>query len=208
MDKRIREILAGTLMGLSHEQKMARHLTNALSHKIEEVASRNTVSGSKLRKAGKMLKELQKLRIQIESAPPSTPKEQFLSEFEQVFDSYIKWSKVFEVIDNSTPEAYLNLRTRQARHSKGIVDYWKLFSYCLPRSVRETAFDQSFEELKEDYFRVKADYGHNCKAWFAFAFTLRTIWMVLDCLYVGMTSKAGRFILGALPDSWKRLWRN
>lgn len=84
---------------------------------------------------------------------------------------------------------------------------WELFSFILPGKVRREAFDPAFNDMLKDYVRARKFRGKWTLRWLAFAFTVRSLLMVLDCFRVMLQSGAGKILLNFLPDVLRKWWR-
>lgn len=96
----------------------------------------------------------------------------------------------------------------------GLPRFWELFPIILPRSIRERVYEPAYEELKEDYMRVRNRYRTPwAKRWVKFAFTVRTVYMVGQC-FTAMSGSWGRrsiiafvaWLLGGLAVDTFRQW--
>jgi hypothetical protein len=84
---------------------------------------------------------------------------------------------------------------------------WELFSVILPDKVRREAFEPAHQNLLEDYLLMRKFHGRWARRWLGFAFAVRTLFMVLDCLRVLLQSGAGKILLSFLPDVLRTWWR-
>ena len=84
---------------------------------------------------------------------------------------------------------------------------WELFSVILPDKVRSEAFEPAYHNMLEDYVVMRKFRGKWARRWLGFAFTVRTLFMVLDCLRVLLQSGAGKILLNFLPDGLRTWWR-
>ena len=70
---------------------------------------------------------------------------------------------------------------------------WDLFSFLLPADVRETAYEPAKVDLLKDYVRRLNYRGKWATRWIHFAFFVRTMLLVLDCVRCLITHRACTF---------------
>jgi hypothetical protein len=69
---------------------------------------------------------------------------------------------------------------------------WELFPYVLTRRVRGEVYEPYHQEMLEDYLLARKSYRTKpARRWLTFAFTVRTAYVVAQCLYV-MLGETGR----------------
>ena len=73
----------------------------------------------------------------------------------------------------------------QSVPSDWLLEWWRSFSFALPHKTREQVFEPHFNELFEDFCELRHKrQSRGQQAWLRVAFTVRTAFMVLDCLRV------------------------
>ena len=82
-----------------------------------------------------------------------------------------------------------------------------MFSFMLPRKAQREVFEPAYNDLLEDYVRARRFRGRWARRWLAFAFTVRSLLMVADCLRVLLQSGAGKILVSLLPEAWRNWWR-
>lgn len=102
-------------------------------------------------------------------------------------------------------EEKMQRRRRAARPTA--IQFWLLFRFALPGRVQRECFEPAFNDLLVDYVRARKFRGTLARRWIAFAFTLRTLFMVADCLRVLVQSGTGKMLLGLLPEHWRNWWK-
>lgn len=70
---------------------------------------------------------------------------------------------------------------------------WNLFRFILPGDVQEKVFWPALTHLLKDYVRRLEYTGKWARAWIQFAFFVRTVLLVLDCLRAMLTHRACTF---------------
>jgi|GEM_PF-6854966 len=76
----------------------------------------------------------------------------------------------------------------------GFPRFWELFRIILPGGVRERVYDPCYEELKEDYLRERSRWpGQYARYWVTFCFTVRTVSLVGQSLWVVTRGSVCRF---------------
>jgi hypothetical protein len=74
-----------------------------------------------------------------------------------------------------------------------------MFSYILTDPTRQRVFEPRFNELVADYLELRRESLNTWeRRWLSFAFTFRTLMMVLDCLRVWMLATLGWLLLWLL----------
>ena len=77
----------------------------------------------------------------------------------------------------------------------GLVLFLELFSFLLSRKTRRQCFESEYLDLLKQRKNARKFRGKWARRGIAFAFTMRTLFMVADCL------------LGLLPESLHNWWR-
>ncbi len=93
--------------------------------------------------------------------------------------------------------------------SRRVIEFpriWKLFSYILPKKIRKEAFDPAYEDLKESFLDSK-EFWEKHRRWLNIAFGFRTLWMVIECTRVAITSLTGKFIASLFPEFVREFFR-
>jgi hypothetical protein len=81
-----------------------------------------------------------------------------------------KWERLAESTDNAQPGSFPR--------------FWRLFSYCLPRPVRDRYFEPAYNDLLQDYLETRGTYRTIwAKRWLKFYYTLHTVRLVGGCLW-------------------------
>jgi len=87
----------------------------------------------------------------------------------------------------------------------GLLRFWRLFFYILPRTTRERVFEPAFNDLQVDYLETKGKYRTRwAKRWLVFCFTLRTVLMVDGCLRAWAQDATVSWLLSFVPDRVRR----
>jgi hypothetical protein len=119
----------------------------------------------------------------------------------EIADENIVWESgnIFLHRDGST--WYFNEREPQDE----ILPYClRLFQFMLDKQARERVFEPAFLDLKNSILLSRRHEGKWEKRWLRFAFTFRTIKLVVDCLWVTFwDSKPMRAIV---PELVRRFW--
>lgn len=89
---------------------------------------------------------------------------------------------------------------------KALPKYLELLSSILPRKNKRECFDPAYNDLLQDYVRMKKFRGTYAE-WFIVTFTFRTVLLVTDCFRVFLQNSAGKFFLGLLPESLRNWWQ-
>lgn len=83
---------------------------------------------------------------------------------------------------------------------------WELFAFILDHRTRERVWEPLQHELLADYIDARRYRTRWARRWIAFAFTMRTLWGVLDCFRVMVTSSTGRFLGRLIPPRLTEWW--
>jgi len=81
-----------------------------------------------------------------------------------------------------------------AHHLPDFPRFWGLFSFVLCHETRERVFEPAYQDLLEDFAVAKRERGRWARRWICFAFGVRTMFMVIDCIRVGNLNRLGRFM--------------
>jgi hypothetical protein len=94
----------------------------------------------------------------------------------------------------------------------GKIDFpkgWRLFSYVLPRPLREKVFEPAYNDLVQDFVLTRRKYRNKwVKRWLGLCYTFRTMLMVADCCRVGSLGKIVDLIAKLIPSPLMRWWRS
>lgn len=106
--------------------------------------------------------------------------------------------KVGVEITKGCKEKWTRLRSpeEQERHSEAAMSWpklWNLGSFILPGDVQEKVYEPAKVHLLRDYVRRLEYSGKWARRWIDFAFIVRTLLLVLDCLRAMMTHRACTF---------------
>ena len=71
----------------------------------------------------------------------------------------------------------------------GFPQFWDLFQFFLPASIRNSAYEPSYNELLEDYVIARRSKSSGAIRWLSFCFTIRAGFMVFMCLRIWSVSK-------------------
>jgi len=83
---------------------------------------------------------------------------------------------------------------------------WALVPFILPRKVRLEVYEPACEELKEDYLEARRlARTKGARRWLAFAFTVRTIGLVLGSLHAAVGDRIMAFVWKVAGEATKRL---
>jgi hypothetical protein len=63
---------------------------------------------------------------------------------------------------------------------KGLPQLWRLFSFILPRKIRERVFEPAYKDMLAEYMQARRCRTKWAKRWLAAAFTIRSVFMVVD----------------------------
>jgi hypothetical protein len=86
-----------------------------------------------------------------------------------------------------------------------ILHFWELFSFILPAKTRKEAYEPAFNDLKADYVRALQFKSSSEKRWLKFCFTIRTVAMVINCLWVLAGAKFRKVIWNSISESYRKL---
>ncbi|KAA3609400.1 MAG: hypothetical protein DWQ01_08695 [Planctomycetota bacterium] len=82
-----------------------------------------------------------------------------------------------------------------------------LISYLIPKQIRQETWEPSAIELKDDYYESFEQYtGFWPRLWLRFAFTFRTVWVLIGCFAAMAGDRTGQAIRKLLPEVWRRHW--
>jgi len=83
---------------------------------------------------------------------------------------------------------------------------WHLFPFILPRKVRREVYEPACEELKQDYIEAQSLATTPwARRWLTFAFTVRTVGLVLGSLHAAVGDRVVTFIAKLMGEATKRL---
>jgi len=82
--------------------------------------------------------------------------------------------------------------------------FWRLFSFVLSPETRERVFEPAYHDLLEDFVLARREPRNWARRWIHFAFMLRSIVMVLDCVRASVFSRRLRPNSRLLRKSVKR----
>jgi hypothetical protein len=74
--------------------------------------------------------------------------------------------------------------SQPANQEAGFPQFWGIFPFILPKSIRISAYEPSHEELLEDYYNARQYKTKWAQRWLTVCFTIRTISVVLICFRV------------------------
>jgi hypothetical protein len=84
--------------------------------------------------------------------------------------------------------------------------FWQLFPLILPRKVRREVYEPACEELKQDHIEAqRLATTPWARRWLTFAFTVRTIGLVLGSLHAAVGDRVMGFICKLMGEATKRL---
>ena len=83
---------------------------------------------------------------------------------------------------------------------------WLLFSFALTKQARERVFEPACNDMLEQYMLSRRYRTRLARAWLTFAFTVRTMLMVLDCLRAMAGDRAVHWLARVVPNPVKRWW--
>lgn len=86
--------------------------------------------------------------------------------------------------------------------------FLELFRFILPRKVQQECFEPALNDILIDHVRARKFRSKWARRWINFAFAVRTLFMVFDCLRVMFQCGTGRIILGLLPEQFRNWWRH
>jgi hypothetical protein len=81
---------------------------------------------------------------------------------------------------------------------------WELFPFVLAHKLRADVYEPAYEELREDFVRAQQYKGTWEKRWIVFAFTVRTVLLVLECLRVAAGERVMRALGGLAREFIRR----
>lgn len=103
------------------------------------------------------------------------------------------------------PHAKNGVASPRAEH-RPFPRVWELFAFILNHRTRERVWEPMRHELLADYIQARRYRTQWARRWIAFAFTVRTLWGVLDCFRVMVTSSTGRFLGRLIPPRLREWW--
>lgn len=91
---------------------------------------------------------------------------------------------------------------------KKIPIYWQLFSLLLPRKVRTEIYDPAYNDMLVDHLLALKKYrGKWVRLYLLFAFGIRTIFMITDCVRVSAQDKTFQLIKSFFGSAISQLLR-
>jgi len=88
------------------------------------------------------------------------------------------------------------------RYMKHLPKIWELGGIVFSKKVREEVYEPAVQDLLKLYFSTRKYRGKWAHRWLAFAFSVRTVLLMMDCARVGLFAK----VLRLLPAKIRQLW--
>lgn len=91
----------------------------------------------------------------------------------------------------------------------GLPWFWELFGFALPWRVRKETFEPMYYELLTDYLETRHERFQTplVRRWINLCFTLRTFGLLLECITVGLSSRAWLVLICLIPLGFRnRIW--
>jgi len=84
---------------------------------------------------------------------------------------------------------------------------WSLLQYLLPKTIRVRLFTPAHEDLKADYYTAYRQFrSKRARRWLRFCFALRTIILILGCLWTWGLDKLLKWLTTLLPAPLRQWW--
>lgn len=83
---------------------------------------------------------------------------------------------------------------------------WELIGFLFTHRIRNDVYEPYRNEMLEDYYSSKRFRSRGAKWWLRLCFLWRTVWVVLDCWRLTLSSPLGKWLSGMMPEPIRRWW--